>query len=255
MFIQLRELEDPRNISFLNSIFKITTPAGSKASYNIFYHGLKEGLFYLLLDGLDEIPPQDRGTIFQHMQRFHLEYPDCKIIISTRPEVNLANFEMFDVLRIDSMKKAQTLELIKKTPYYDSEKKDAFIDRMAGPLYEENVSFLSIPLLALLMLLTHSQYSETPSRATVFYKQAFDTLFRRHDASKGADSVDRTSPDFLSMYSVGFSAWCVFVRYRDTRYRSSSMIYRQKLSNLRRNARSMMWMVTKSYLTCLRVSV
>ena len=49
---------------------------------------------------------------------------------------------------------------------------------------------MSIPILVVMMLLTFRSYGEIPDRMTVFYRQAFDTLYSIHDA-EGKESYKR----------------------------------------------------------------
>jgi predicted NACHT family NTPase len=77
----------------------------------------------------------------------------------------------------------QTLELIRKIRY-DKAIKRKFIDRLRSNLFTTHTSFLSNPLLAIMMLLTFDQFAEIPDKMHLFYEQAFDTLFSRHDAMK-----------------------------------------------------------------------
>jgi hypothetical protein len=48
----------------------------------------------------------------------------------------------------------------------------------------KSASFLSTPLLAIMMLLTFDQFASIPDKIHVFYDHAFDALFAKHDASK-----------------------------------------------------------------------
>ena len=50
--------------------------------------------------------------------------------------------------------------------------------------YEQHTDFLSNPLLLTIMLLTFDQVAEIPRKMHIFYGQAFETLFHRHDATK-----------------------------------------------------------------------
>ena len=51
-------------------------------------------------------------------------------------------------------------------------------------LWRKHESFLSSPLLATMMLMTFSQFADIPNKVHLFYDQAFDTLFYKHDAVK-----------------------------------------------------------------------
>jgi hypothetical protein len=67
---------------------------------------------------------------------------------------------------------------------YPSELKTEFLDLLTPKFFAKHQTFLEVPLLCTLILLTFNEYHEIPSRVTVFYEQAFETLFRRHDTAK-----------------------------------------------------------------------
>jgi len=69
---------------------------------------------------------------------------------------------------------------------YDDKIKRKFVQRIKADLYSKHQSFLSSPLLATMMLLTFDQFADIPEKIHLFYEQAFDTLFAKHDATKEA---------------------------------------------------------------------
>ena len=47
---------------------------------------LDSGRVTVLIDGLDEVPdPYDKQVIVEHVREFHAQFPNCQIIISSRP--------------------------------------------------------------------------------------------------------------------------------------------------------------------------
>jgi hypothetical protein len=62
--------------------------------------------------------------------------------------------------------------------------KSKFLKTVKAGLYKEQTSFLSNPLLCIMMLITFEQYGHIPDKMHVFYEHALDALFFRHDASK-----------------------------------------------------------------------
>ena len=75
----------------------------------------------------------------------------------------------------------QVRSLIDKV-HYDA--KAEFIGLLGPGFYEQHQSFLSNPLMALLMLMTYSDVAEIPTRSHVFYEQTFQVLYHRFDATK-----------------------------------------------------------------------
>lgn len=185
IFIDLRDIGHPREESFLRSVFRLCTPEGSNKGFELFHAGLRTGLFSFFFDGLDEVNPSYREKTFQQIQRFPFEFPDILVTISTRPETEVGGFSRYMNYKLLDLSEDQAVELIEKTDFHDERKKAAFIEKLNTGLYQEKQSFASNPLLCLLMLMTFSDAGEIPDRAAVFYDQAFETLFIRHDISKG----------------------------------------------------------------------
>jgi hypothetical protein len=185
IFIDLREIGDPGKESFLRSVFRLCTPEGSNKDYDLFNAGLNAGLFSFFFDGLDEINPGYRERTFRQIQRFPFDYPEVLVTISTRPETEVSGFTIYTIYYLDPFTLHQSVDLISKTEFHDELKKVAFVDHLNGGLYYEKLSFASNPLLCLLMLMTFSDQGEIPDRAASFYDQAFETLYSRHDTSKG----------------------------------------------------------------------
>ena len=63
--------------------------------------------------------------------------------------------------------------------------KKKFLSVLERMLFRTHRSFTENPLLLTIMLLTFEQYAEVPVKMHVFYREAFEVLAKRHDASKG----------------------------------------------------------------------
>jgi hypothetical protein len=80
------------------------------------------------------------------------------------------------------MEKGQVTALIRKLEY-DRDTTEKFVKSLEA-LFSTHSSFLSNPLLAIMMLITFDQYAHIPDKLHIFYEHAFEALFSRHDASK-----------------------------------------------------------------------
>ena len=56
---------------------------------------------------------------------------------------------------------------------------------MTEDYFQKHNTFLSNPLLSVIMMMTFRDHLEIPDRLTVFYRYAYNTLYTRHDALKG----------------------------------------------------------------------
>jgi predicted NACHT family NTPase len=99
---------------------------------------------------------------------------------------------------------------------YDSEVKIKLIERLNGGLYEELEEFLSNPLLATIMLLTFDHSADIPTKLTSFYQQAFEALYQRHDAAKGAYKRDHHAGLPIDRFQSVFSTFSfqTYINYK-----------------------------------------
>jgi hypothetical protein len=102
----------------------------------------------------------------------------------------------------------QAIELVRKLPF-DEALKEKFCTNLSSGLFENHISFLSNPLLLSIMLLTYGENAEIPSKLSIFYNQAYEALFRRHDAYKGGYSRDRQTDLDIQDFSRVFSLFCL----------------------------------------------
>ena len=183
LFIELRNLPKQRRKSFYQSIFEYCTPVELHKNFNLFKEGLNRGIFLIFFDGLDEVSHESRENIYRSIRRIPMDYPNVKVIASTRPEIDTRNWGELHSYQVDGLNLEQATLIIKKTEFIEELKND-FLKILDGNFFQKHESFLSVPLLCSLMLFTFNEYREVPSRLTVFYEQAFETLFRKHDKMK-----------------------------------------------------------------------
>lgn len=168
----------------------------------------KAGHFCFLFDGFDEITPKSRNKILKQVSALAKKFTQCPIFISSRPDDILTGLDDFSTFTINPLELNEALELVRKLPF-DEVIKDKFCLNLSNGLFAKHNSFLSNPLLLSIMLLTYGENAEIPSKLSIFYNQAFDALFRRHDAYKGAYSRDRLTTLDIQDFSRVFSLFCL----------------------------------------------
>ncbi len=183
LFIELRNLPKQKKKSFYQNIFEYCTPVEMHNQFNLFKEGLNRGTFLIFFDGLDEVSHDLREDIYQCIRRIPMDYPNVRVIASTRPEIDTRNWGELCSYQVDGLTLEQATLIIKKTDFVQELKSD-FLKLLDRDFFKKHESFLSVPLLCSLMLFTFSEYREVPTRLTVFYEQAFETLFRKHDKMK-----------------------------------------------------------------------
>lgn len=183
LFIELRQMNSLRSKLLLPFIHHSVVAPGATLTQAQFEDGLKKGLFVLLLDGFDEIDFDQRKVLEQQILELKEKYPETIMVVSSRPDDVFDSWAEFSVYNVEPMEKKQVIALIKKLKY-DKGIASKFIKELDTHLFQTHGSFLSNPLLAIMMLITFDQYAHIPDKIHIFYEHAFDALFYRHDASK-----------------------------------------------------------------------
>jgi NACHT domain len=215
LFLELRQINNISSKDFL--VYLHNSYKGTKRlSYNAFLDYLKSGAFLLILDGFDEVSPDNRNQIEKQILDISIEYPKSSIIVSGRPDEKFNSWENFHHFKICPMTLGQVEQLIKLLDY-DKPTKLKFLKQVKTRLFKSHESFLSTPLLATLMLLTFDQYADIPDKIHIFYDNAFETLFRKHDAMKEQYVRSTRSNLPVDVFRKVFSAFCA-ISYSESRF-------------------------------------
>ena len=172
--------------SIENCIFDYLLRMGVHLKHEYIEYALKTGCFLFLLDGYDELNDTKQGTFFGELNKICDKYDKNYFIISTRPvgDEPLIAFQRFIILKTNPFSKEKAISMMEKISF-DKTIKDKFLKQLDAELYEKHISFASNPLLLTIMLLTYDQYAEIPEKKHIFYSNAFETLYSKHDATKG----------------------------------------------------------------------
>jgi hypothetical protein len=156
-----------------------------------------------------------RDRAVDEIRSFVKDYPKCSLLMSSRPDDELESIQELLVFRTKSMEKRQVTEVINKLEF-DNSVKNALLHKLANGMFEEHEEFLSNPLLVTIMLLNFDHSADIPTKLTSFYRQAFEALYQRHDAAKGAYRRGHYAGLPLDEYEKVFSAFC-FDSFLDTK--------------------------------------
>lgn len=216
LFIELRALnEDPAKTLKAHIVTEVQQIAQA-ITEEFFDLGLRNGSFAFFLDGFDEIDYKQGRRIEKEILSLANAFPKCSFIVSSRPDDRFFSWQEFEIYRIMPMSKQQIVTLIKKIEYEEIVK-SKFIARIEGGLYDNHREFLSNPLLATIMLLTFEQIADIPEKMHVFYQQAFETLFHRHDATKEMYKRERYTSYPVDEFRRYLGAFCL-ATYLDQRF-------------------------------------
>jgi predicted NACHT family NTPase len=189
VFVELRHLNSRRTL--LDHLLSEFNPIGideSKFDTRQIVRLLKKGVFTFFLDGYDEISNQEREAVTRDIKEFTENHSGNKYLLTSRPEHALASFPSFKLFKIESLKKEEAFELIRK---YDrnGERATKLIERLSSNSLREVDEFLKNPLLTTLLYRAYEYKNQIPLRKPVFYRQVYDALFEWHDLTKDGYST------------------------------------------------------------------
>ncbi|MGF6093155.1 NACHT domain-containing protein [Pseudomonas sp. 18173] len=165
----------------------------------------KSGHFCFFLDGFDEVDHSKRKKLLKEIKHLSNKYQSCPIFISSRPDESFEGLDDFTKFNIQPLDLPSASILVEKLPF-DTEIKEKFIKELHSKLFKRHRSFLSNPLLLSIMLLTYGENAEIPTKLSIFYNQAYEALFRRHDSYKGGYTRSRLttldSQDFSRTFAL-----------------------------------------------------
>ena len=180
LFIELRKLNDTSG-SDLETFIRISVSRNIAA--DVFEKFCVQGRFVLLLDGFDELPTEHYEEVQSEILKMAEKYPNCSIVTSSRPDARFAGWTTFKKVEAIPFTLEQTKNLCSNVPF-DDEFRKKFIKILTRDFFRMHESFLSNPLLAIMMMMTFKRNMDVPTRIGIFYDEAFSTLYQKHDATK-----------------------------------------------------------------------
>lgn len=212
IFIELKDLNEiDCDYNIQDFIFNKLYNLGSKINEKYLGYALQSGCFLLLLDGYDEILSDKKNVFFKKLTDFCDLYSNNYYIISSRPYSEFIEFQRFTVLSLCNFSKEQAISLVEKIDF-DQKIKKQFSQALSESLYEKHESFASNPLLLNIMLLTYDNYGDIPEKLHLFYANAFETLYSKHDATKGGYKRELKTKLSIDQFKKAFSNFC-FITY------------------------------------------
>ena len=125
--------------------------------------------------------------------------------------------------------------MITKMPF-ETAVKDRFVAELRRNLFEQHRSFLSNPLLLSIMLVTYGDVAHIPNKLSVFYEQAYESLFQKHDALKSGYQRQRLTELDVREFANVFSAFSLLSfdarEFEFTRMRALELVEQSKRLSL-----------------------
>lgn len=210
IFLELKDINnhsEPYEIS--DYLYERLETLNCKLKREFFDYALESGCFVFLLDGYDEILTEKRNAFFSKLELFCDKYASNHYIIASRPFSEFIEMQRFTVLSTCPFTKEQAISCIKKMDF-DHDIRERFVSVLENSLYEKHKSFASNPLLLSIMLLTFENYAEIPEKLHLFYANAFETLYEKHDATKAGYRREIKSKLSFDDFRTVFSYFCFY---------------------------------------------
>lgn len=203
VFIELRNLNELSKYDLKTFIRVSIVDKG--LNEDVFDYFCKRGRFCFILDGFDEVAENARETLQSQILKMASTFDRCVFVLSSRPDKRFSGWQSFDVYQSEPFNLNQVNELVDKVPFHEKSKR-VFKKKLDDQFFEENRSFLSNPLLVIMMLMTFTENMEIPKSMNIFYEQAFNTLFVWHDATKG---YARAKAMDIDQFKKSFGVFCL----------------------------------------------
>ena len=186
IFVNLKEYTSEMHL--LDIFYEKLTSLGLDQSEEEIRIRAMKGGFVFLLDGYDEIYSEEKENFDSAIELFTDRFSKNVFIISSRPTNSFFALSRYTVLELCQFTKEQAVTLINKLDFRSDEPdiKQNFIKAIHDRLYKTHRDFIGNPLLLTIMLMTFERFADVPSKMHVFYREAYETLATKHDATKGA---------------------------------------------------------------------
>lgn len=217
VFFELRNMNQLTHDSIIDYIYHTIIQSRSNISQSQITNSIASGEIILFLDGFDEVSVDKRDWVEQELIKLKENNQNLTIVLTSRPDDRFSGWPQFFSYQVEPLSEKQVIDLINKA-HYEQTPKRKFLKRIEGGLYDTHKSFLSNPLLAYMMLLTISKNPDIPNKMHLFYEQAFDALYHRHDTTSKAGYVRRKHCNIDKQAFVRILSYFCLITYHDEHF-------------------------------------
>ncbi|MCD7762785.1 MAG: NACHT domain-containing protein [Lachnospiraceae bacterium] len=205
VLVSLKDYSHEKHLS--DFIYDSVESSGFEVGKEDFLGLLRAGKCLLLLDGYDEIKNDERDSFDVEVEKFIDRFHKNQYVMSSRPAFSFINLGSFVVLELCPLTKPQAINMVRKLEY-DADIKTRFINAINNGLYRTHPQFIGNPLLLTITLMTYDRFAEIPDQKHLFYREAYETLASKHDATKGAFKRELNTKLSLDGFEKYLSEFC-----------------------------------------------
>lgn len=218
VFVPLKDFDEaePSLLEYAHSKIGVFDEGITKIQFE---EMLANGSCLLLLDGLDEVGAGVVKRFERELEALTDKYSENMYVLSSRPFQSFVSYERFKLFWLMAFDQRKAMRLVDRLEFRPDEPaiKAKFQAALEKSLFATHQSFTQNPLLLTIMLLTFEQYAEVPSKMHIFYREAFEVLAKRHDASKGAYKRALKTGLSVDTFADYFAELC-FRSYNDEKF-------------------------------------
>jgi predicted NACHT family NTPase len=225
IFIRLREFtEDAKDIGdfrLFNYISHEFACCCISAPQQMLTRLLNDGRALILLDGLDEVPEQDREEVLKQIRKFASDYFSNQFIITCRIAESQSRFKNFTNVEIADFTPEQIEKFAKKWFVYLARKSNR--DEQEGfqkatklmVKLNENERLLELavtPLLLTLICLVFQHEDDFPTKRSELYEKGMNILLTKWDKDRGIkrDEIYRDLSPYHKIKLLSYVASATF---------------------------------------------
>ncbi len=183
VFVQLKSCNGAGSCNLMRLILDELSRFGLQLSESSLESALKSGLFFLILDGYDEVDNDKKKAVREQILLLADRFPENAIVVSSRPQDFLV-WTKFVEWSIMPLELTQAADMIAKIGYDTDTTQLLLRDLHEGDLKSHVASFIRTPLLLTILLITYQSTGGGTLKRNVFYQQVFETFWNQHDALK-----------------------------------------------------------------------
>lgn len=210
LLCELRNVESQSLQVYLSERFALLleTPPDNK----LFTFFASHGKIAFLLDGFDEVLPQNVPRLSQELEDLATRFSACPIALTSRPDSECCHLTSFHTARIAPLSGSDLEPFYRKIGHdIDFAKRlVAAIERSPTKIRELVVT----PLLATFLAISYRAAQKIPLDFSEFYEELFQILLIRHDASKRGWKRSRKTTLNDHDFQRVFEAFCFSTRKR-----------------------------------------
>ncbi|KAB8335210.1 NACHT domain-containing NTPase [Scytonema tolypothrichoides VB-61278] len=203
---------------------------------------LAQGRMLILLDGLDEVPEDDRAEIIKKIRQLSEEYYKNQFIITCRIATYQYQFEGFTDVEIADFDLPQIEAFVQKwfvnVSRNEKEKGQAkaceFMQKLQLSENQQIRELAVTPLLLNLACCVFQARSDFPARRVELYKQALNILLNRWDEARNIKR-DRICSDLSLPHKLKLLSQIAAITFKQERYFFTKSNVRQYIADYLRN--------------------